>query len=282
MSKRYGRNQKRKARVEIANLRAAVEQREALLQRQRTDIDDLKSTILAVQYALGSNTALLPPQNLPTCNRFPPRDFQTEVPMKLNLVEYVMMGSVEPVKQITHTMRMLLSNVKHDPLYAKTHCYVTLESNRTAYAISDEALHGMDRDLLRHMLVTQVSREMAENMMDQILGRLRMKSISNSKAPESQTTNALQPPPSSSVCPAHSDGQHIEDWGGSCMGEGCTFRFSAAPAEQPDTAYAADAWAEGFRAGASWRMSVEEFWEKHDYGESPKEPSNPYRASGQA
>lgn len=52
---------------------------------------------------------------------------------------------------------------------------------------------------------------------------------------------------------------------------------SAAPHPNP-----ADAWAEGFRAGVSWRMSVEEFWEKHDYGESPKEPSNPYRASGQA
>lgn len=29
-------------------------------------------------------------------------------------------------------------------------------------------------------------------------------------------------------CPAHIDGRHIEDWDGSCMGEGCNFRFRPA------------------------------------------------------
>lgn len=29
-------------------------------------------------------------------------------------------------------------------------------------------------------------------------------------------------------CPAHSDGRHIEDWDGSCMGEDCNYRFPQA------------------------------------------------------
>ena len=37
----------------------------------------------------------------------------------------------------------------------------------------------------------------------------------------------------SGACPGHSDGRHIEDWDGSCMGKECTFRFRAALASAP-------------------------------------------------
>ena len=36
------------------------------------------------------------------------------------------------------------------------------------------------------------------------------------------------------------------------------------------------AWREGFNSGERWRSQVQDFWRTHDYGQSPKEPANPY------
>jgi len=38
----------------------------------------------------------------------------------------------------------------------------------------------------------------------------------------------------------------------------------------------AAAWQQGFAAGVAWKESTNEFWRTHDYGQPPKEPSNPY------
>jgi len=74
-------------------------------------------------------------------------------------------------------------------------------------------------------------------------------------------------------CPGHTDGRHIEDFDGSCMGKDCDFRFRpAALASAPPAAEPVRVMPEDFLSHQlSWRKAIATLAEQDDSGYWPHE-----------
>lgn len=158
MSRRYGRNQKRRARAEIAqleqttaNLRTGMAQDRALLQRQRRDIDERDEQLKLVAQVLGTNFIGLRPALYVFRDKHAPDYFRCRVDG----------GDVR-----MQTMRADITTAPDRPDYM-VHFRATLMDELVGYAISECAL----RDGPEDYIVRRISDEMARLLM----GELRKK-----------------------------------------------------------------------------------------------------------
>lgn len=160
MSKRYGRNQKRKARERIASLQETLVMEAALrasLQRDRARLQSVLDRALRVLPRL---TTALPPQDLTTRLRETTSSFQMSAqrPVPQDVLNRDSTTQIE-------TLHILLTHIEAAPqpdrLGRAMHCRVQLRDGRWAYAISDEALATMPPEDLERDLMLELAQQFA-------------------------------------------------------------------------------------------------------------------------
>lgn len=168
MSRRFGCNQKRRMREELAdaNMRAirfqtAYEMMHDLSKQQRAMISDLKDALEIVKQVLPEFSAALPPRaietdmligdeiSLPGC---PPLSttFFTGAPPRLSF-------NIDRLK-------IMVASIKDSPIRTGKHVIVKFDGLQWGYAIDDVAIQRMPRDMLvrnlTHNLAVLIAQEL--------------------------------------------------------------------------------------------------------------------------
>ncbi len=176
MSRRYGRNQKRRAREEIARLHDVVEQKSEALTMQtelarhiRERKDEIQAEIDTAKDMLVTGCVLLEPASMEIGG--PVRD-QVIVPLMPPMPSLSqLMSCAMPMEAVIHTMPLdvLLTQAVVDQYADALHFHVKFAEGRWSYAISRRAIDGMTRQ----QLAKRLSRELAHKMADDMKGIVR-------------------------------------------------------------------------------------------------------------
>lgn len=163
MSRRYGRNQKRRHREEIARLNQAYAMADGLSKQLATDLRDAKGTIaemMTIIDSVCSHSVALPPKQLrgqgPRDRYLPPIDFSE-----------VIGGDYAPsavsFRRIDlYALRVFLES-RRDQFSAAVHLEYSAGPH-SAYMISEDGLRSMPREMLMHRLVPDIGRALIEHL----------------------------------------------------------------------------------------------------------------------
>lgn len=162
MSRRYGRNQRRRAREALAAMTQANAMNAGLLRQVSDDKAALLDVLAAAREILGNHPAL-PPVELGNHPHPLGGDFDLPVPDRIG---FDMMASdpglLEPLSFRIARMHQLLARVDVDKLRGEIHCHVLLDSGHAAYAISRDALYSLK--LHPQRLADMLTREIAPKL----------------------------------------------------------------------------------------------------------------------
>lgn len=149
MSKRFGRNQRRRLRQQVEQATEALAMADGLMRKMRRDRDELRGVIDDVEEALGPNFIGLPPQELVFQARHlgPERTFRTTVP-----------GD----QVVTMAIMDIDSSEKSD---GYIHLRVRLDGKSVVYALS--------RPALLHSPARFIAQKMAMEMAPVLLQNIR-------------------------------------------------------------------------------------------------------------
>ena len=168
MSRRFGRNQKRKMREEIACKQQALTRAEGLLRWTTAEKDRLVDTLSEARYILGDNVAL-PPEMQGNHPHPLGGDWDAAPRMKLDLREFTSTAAMEPTTFQRMRMHTLLvdweDKTKTDD---RVHVRSMLDNGEVVYSLSNAALYGMPRDALQALLTREVSRAIAQLMVEKL------------------------------------------------------------------------------------------------------------------
>ena len=172
MSKRYGRNQKRRARERIAQLEAARVMDQGLLAHVRRDLNEAEQVIDHARKVLGNDVALPPIERGHHPNPLG-GDFQT--PEQVRSLSWFDERSPVLLEHKAIQMRQLLSRIEfrdqpRDNSRA-VHFYVRLDDGNVAYAIDERAFSQMHRDELAATLQGPIAKALARLLADHLKGR---------------------------------------------------------------------------------------------------------------
>lgn len=153
MSKRYGRNQKRKARQVEQDLRQAIQMDRALLQRQRQDIEAMAGVIQDTSRVLSHHFATLPAREewvqhmdgirLP--GRRPAPSYSTE------------QFAISDLAGQLHLMETFEATGRLEP-FGQLHMRLRTPTGAVGYSISPGAFMGFDRQRLADHMAREISR----------------------------------------------------------------------------------------------------------------------------
>ena len=168
MSRRFGRNQKRKMREEIACKQQALTRAEGLLRYTAAEKDKLVDTLSEARYILGDNVAL-PPEMQGNHPHPLGRDWDAAPRMKLDLREFTSTAAMAPTTFQRMRMHTLLVDWK-DKTKAddRVHMRSMLDSGEVVYSLSSAALYEMPRDVLQALLTREISRSIAQLMVEKL------------------------------------------------------------------------------------------------------------------
>lgn len=167
MSRRYGRNQKRHHREEIARLNQAYAMADGLSKRLATDLRDAKGTItemLTIIDAVCSHSVAIPakklngqgPRDRCQVEGFPPIDFSEVIGG-----EYA--PSAVSFRRIDlYALRVFLES-RREQFQAAVHLEYSAGTH-SAYMISEDALRALPREMLMHRLVPDIGRCLIEHL----------------------------------------------------------------------------------------------------------------------
>ena len=165
MSKRYGRNQKRRARERIAQLEAARVMDQGLLAHVRRGLNDAEQVIDHARKVLGNDVSLPPIERGHHPNPLG-GDFQT--PEQMRSFSWSDERSPMLLEHKVIQMRQLLSRIEfRDQLRdnsREVHFYVRLDDGNVAYAIDERAFLQMRCEELEATLLGPISRELARHL----------------------------------------------------------------------------------------------------------------------
>lgn len=162
MSKRFGRNQRRRAREALAAEVARVEALEhartmdaGLLAKQGRSLEELRARLAEVAYLVGHGSIIAGhPTEL--TGGF---DGMRVVPKK-PLAPFEMRGDV--LEAVTcEVLRLLEVDVVRDRFARWMHFRVQLSNARAAYGITESAIHGMPVDAIERLLLPQIAADLA-------------------------------------------------------------------------------------------------------------------------
>lgn len=169
MSRRFGRNQRRRARERIAELEIASTAATSTAQREERRANSYKAVLDGIGDALGTDSVLLDPILRRAMNHFLP---------SIELVEAMDLGKVvpwdasrEPVATIRrHTADVFSAGISEDHWARTTHFRVQFRDRGiTAYAIDHRALEQAKLSrALRTIVERNIAREMARMFMDEL------------------------------------------------------------------------------------------------------------------
>lgn len=146
MSRRYGRQQKRKAREQIAQLEFANRQLQAGFEVASRRVTELRESLKQITDVLGPNFIGLPPKQLAMRVENSFRLFTDAGPERMHLVEIAMRtaSNEHPQKQL--------------------HCHVILANGQSAYALSEAALLQLSED----QLINRIAPEIAQHLVREV------------------------------------------------------------------------------------------------------------------
>lgn len=159
MSRRFGRNQKRKMREQIANALQTLEDTRSSRKRMKELFDEVSQELDDAKRIAGSMSIMFKP---------------TSIKMRGSVREYVevisqnhplSLDSMETMQAI-RSMRLplLLSTIDQDRLKEMVHVRVHYENNAVGYGITQEVMHCVPKDIL----LQRVGLEVAQQLLQQI------------------------------------------------------------------------------------------------------------------
>lgn len=163
MSKRYGRNQRRRARERIKDLETAVAMERSLLHYASEKLKEACRINESINRIVRSNTILRPP---------PAMHIDGPARGRIQLEEYIdprqfhfKTGSIEEMKWSTEQACVILSKLEHDHALLRQHAIVSFSNRRWCYAISEEAAAALARAGELEQYVAQVlARQISEDL----------------------------------------------------------------------------------------------------------------------
>lgn len=167
MSKRYGRNQKRAARAEIAGLKESLARDRALMHQTVNDNRDLLEVMQRARAILGRHSVALPVQHMGGHPQPLGGDFDVHVHQPFSLG-----GKFESMQVQIERMYELLVMVEEGSGfdYGALHCTVELDSGKVAYAISRAAIQRMSPMELQQALAPRIALELAGHLAKGVKG----------------------------------------------------------------------------------------------------------------
>lgn len=160
MSKRFGRNQRRRLRQEIENLRLSDNMHRGLLVHQREKINELDQFVRDVVEIVGEISAVNP-----TPARQNGFSLSNTSSFQLPPYERSNFNSLEdPAQQSVVrlvTMDVLETKVEEGVLSDAIHFHVRLGNNKVVYAISKPAVAMLPRRVLIDRFHSEISRQLA-------------------------------------------------------------------------------------------------------------------------
>lgn len=164
MSKRFGRNQRRRMRNELRNAQEGLVMSQSLLRRAATQRDDLARAMDEARYVLGDHIAL--PPRLQSRHPNPlGRDWDALRSPRLSMADFMGDADVQPIAQKIERMHILLQRSREFEDMG-LHVRTTLDSGEVVYNISHSALYSVPKDYLEQLLVREISRQSAQLLAD--------------------------------------------------------------------------------------------------------------------
>ncbi len=158
--KRFGRNQKRRMREQVAQLQQGMAMDRALLADQRSRLDGLREEIRAAKRIAGAHAVLFSPERVHW-------EIEARQVVRRPVVGSVPRGFIgDPMKETFETVDLdvMLADAQITDWERRVHLQVTFRDSRVGYAITRQALEGIPKDELVRML----TREMAPMLAQQI------------------------------------------------------------------------------------------------------------------
>lgn len=167
MSKRFGRNQKRRMREELASLNLSMsalyrmrEMDVALMERQRNTIQATDDVLKRVEKLLGKHTALLPPKSISTSG-----GHRTDGLFEMRAEAYAFSPPGEPGNDLAFSrtatisrLHYVLSRLKKDELPDfGVHVVVDFADRKAAYAATRSAIDHMDKRALTQYISESIA-----------------------------------------------------------------------------------------------------------------------------
>lgn len=178
MAQRFGRNQRRRARAQVAtlqqevqNLQLAIEMDNALLNDLSKQKSALSEAMREARHVLGESVAL-PAQE----SRYRPNKGETSfdidpmTPLDFNSFSRSTLNESTTLQ--IERMHLLLTRVQRESLSAGLHCRVYLGKDSWAYAISESAINSLSPEMLERRLLPEISRQFAR-LIPQHIGKRR-------------------------------------------------------------------------------------------------------------
>lgn len=163
MSKRFGRNQKRKLQESIRQCQEAKEMTDGLNRWLSSRHEKDVSTLKRVEEVLGKNNALLEPK-LNFCNAPFPGQRHVEVPsMQIPMQDCCPTDTVTTL-QLHSKVLYLLNLIKdEDPIKDAIHMKFQYMDGSVGYAISKEAMYQIPGNLLIERMSEEMARLLVQN-----------------------------------------------------------------------------------------------------------------------
>lgn len=159
MSKRFGRNQRRRARERIANLEQAMLMDRALLEHVSEHKRQLEREIENAKRIAGNMSALFEPGSLHVSGQARDRVFgrtMPEMPSDPNEICDAMARDIP--------LDVLLTKVDRDKLSMAIHCNVMFSDHTLRYAVSEDAWRHMPEDILVDRVADALSRQLGRDL----------------------------------------------------------------------------------------------------------------------
>lgn len=177
MSRRFGRNQKRRMReellgaaavadyleVRLAECRKASEMDRALLRHQSEQIDHLRSILTDAIRIAGEMSAIFPTNNMKVHGPARGRVMLRQ-PTNPWLNAAVADFSLMEIGAIDHELNLMLCKIQPERLQSSAHVRVTFGDGAWGYAISDAALLDVPLDILSRRISEELGKFVAVGM----------------------------------------------------------------------------------------------------------------------
>lgn len=165
MSRRYGRNQRRRARERIKDLETTIAMDRSLLRQTTARLEEAREINASIQRIVGANSILLPPQRV-TMDGVARDRIQFGVTAKPPPL-YGAPESIRDMRYATKELCVMLSKLEEDHALLQQHVIVNFAGRRWGHAINEKAALALARagELEIHvarLLARQISQDIME------------------------------------------------------------------------------------------------------------------------
>ena len=157
MSKRFGRNQKRRMRQEIADARLRVQVTRGLVIHRDEKIRELKGVIDDAMEVAGRMSVIFPAEEM--TQRGSPVDT-----IQLAESDGPFFSGWQAAVTKAYRLRVLLASISKDALDGTVHARVRFGDQSWGYAISDQALASVPEELLSRLVAEELSVMIARDL----------------------------------------------------------------------------------------------------------------------